>query len=210
MVLRENEMRLPTLSEYLWMLNPICDSNDNGEINTIGFVTTGCMDEFYLVQTSEHGYRMMPGPEFGPRLYRGQTKRYPTCKPQVFRNLTPFNYGQKYIEAIYWTAKRVELSVLLEHHPAIRDIMAWDFDGLSFDLDIQALAQHYLYPTQMLDLSRSKDVAMFFATHEFFGDVKHPTAAIGSNAVIYTIDIKKMLHDQDTNYRLVPVGVDPL
>jgi hypothetical protein len=211
MVLKENGKRLPTLSEYLEMVLPLNGSRDDEQVNQFGLETSGSKDEYYLVQTSPDKYRMMPGPEFSPRLYRGQTKRYSTCKPQLFRGIDKNNARQKFCDFYFWSAKRYELAHIVFHHPAVKDILGWDFDGLVFDFDIQAVAQHYQYQTQMLDLSRNRDVAMFFATHGFEGSELVPRPAVGSEAVLYTIDLRAMLQSQKkSEFRLVPIGIDPL
>jgi hypothetical protein len=51
--------------------------------------------------------------------------------------------------------------------------MACQIEGLDFALSIETIAQHYQYPTQLLDLPWSRDVAMFFATCKYdqAGDV---------------------------------------
>lgn len=211
MVLQEKGKRLPTLAEYVEMLLPIQGSQDDEQVNQFGAVTTGRQDEFFLVQTSPGRYRMMPGPEFSPRLYRGQTRRYPTCKPQLFRDINPYNAEQKYSDLLFWNAKQYELARLMLHHPALRDILSWDFDGLVFDIDMQAIAQHYGYPTQMLDLTRRKDIGMYFATHALTGRESIAEPVIGSEAVLYTIDVRTLLENQkESELQIVPVGVDPL
>lgn len=202
-MLKEYGKRFPTLEEYISMLLPISLS-DNETISHLGAVTTGSDEDFYIVQTSDKGFRLMPGPEFSPRLYRGQSNHYPTCKASLFRG------SYTYADAVYWTAKRVELGNLLVFHPALNDVMSWDFDGLRFDFNLQAVAQHYQYPTQMLDLSRSKDVAMFFATHKFSEVFENPKPAVGSTAVLYTVDVAKLLKAQTGTDIIAPLGLDPL
>ena len=211
MVLKESGKRLPTLSEYLEMALPMNGSRDDEQVNQFGETTSGSKEEFYLVQTSPDKYRMMPGPEFCPRLYRGQTKRHSTCKPQLFRSIDKNNARQKSCDFLFWSAKWYELSYIVFHHPAVKDLLSWDFDGLAFDFDIQSVAQHYQYQTQMLDLSRNRDIAMFFATHNFEGNKLVPRPAVGSEAVLYTIDLREMWQNQkESEFRLVPIGIDPL
>lgn len=202
-MLKEYGKRFPTMKEYVSMLLPI-SLNDNETISDIGAVTSGSDEEFYVVQTSDKGFRLMPGPEFSPRLYRGQWKHYPTCQASLFRKC------KAYADAVYWTVKRIELVKLLFFHPALKEIMSWDFDGLRFDFNLEAAAQHYQYPTRILDLSRSKDVAMYFATHRFSGEFENPTPAVGSTAVLYTVDVAKFLKAQTTTDIMAPIGVDPL
>lgn len=202
-MLKEHEKRFPTVKEYVSMLLPM-SSNDNETISNLGAVTTGSDEEFYVVQTSDKGFRLMPGPEFSPRLYRGQWKHYPTCKASLFRKC------KTYADAVYWTVKRIELGNLLFCHPALKEVMSWNFDGLRFDLNLEAVAQHYQYLTRMLDLSRSKDVAMYFATHRFSGEVGNPIPAVGSAAVLYTVDVAKFLKAQPATGMVAPIGLDPL
>ncbi|HET8791963.1 MAG TPA: hypothetical protein VFM75_12210, partial [Modicisalibacter sp.] len=40
---------------------------------------------------------------------------------------------------------RFELAYLLSGHPAVQDMQQWRFEELSFDFNIQAIAQHYQY-----------------------------------------------------------------
>lgn len=202
-MLKEYAKRFPTLEEYISMLLPI-SLNDNETVSHLGAVTTGSDEEFYVVQTSDKGFRLMPGPEFSPRLYRGQWKHYPTCKASLFRRCAA------YADALYWTVKRIELGNLLFFHPALKDVMSWDFDGLRFDFNLEAVAQHYQYPTRILDLSRSKDVAMFFASHKFSEEFGNPIPAVGSIAVLYTVDVAKLLKAQSLTDIVVPIGLDPL
>lgn len=202
-MLKEYEKRFPTFKEYISILLPI-SLNDNETISNLGAMTTGSDEELYVVQTSDKGFRLMPGPEFSPRLYRGQWKHYPTCKASLFREC------KTYADAVYWTAKRIELGNLLFFHPALKDFMSWDFDGLRFDFNLEAVAQHYQYPTRMLDLSRSKDVAMFFATHRFSEEFENPIPAVGSTAVLYTVDFAKLLKAQPATDMVTPIGFDLL
>lgn len=202
-MLKEHGKHFPTLKEYVSMLLPI-SLDDNDTINQWGAVTSGSDEEFYVVQTSDKGFRLMPGPEFSPRLYRGQRKHYPSCKASLFRNC------KTYADALYWTVKRIELGNLLFSHPALKDVMSWDFDGLQFDFNLEAVAQHYQYPTRMIDLSRSKDIAMFFATHRFSEEFENPIPAVGSTAVLYTVDVAKLLKGRPTTDIVTPIGLDPL
>lgn len=211
MTLKEMGKRLPTLPEYLSMALPIEGFQDDDTVNQVGAVTTGRKDEFFLVQTSSTQYRMMPGPEFTPRLYRGQNKRYPECKPQIFRNINKTNCRQKYCDCLYWTAKQYELTYLVFRHPAVQDMLHWSVEGLSFNFDIRGIAQHYQYQTPLLDVTRHKDIAMFFATHDLVGKDLTPEPAIGNEAVLYTMDARNLWDNQESSgVNLLALGIDPL
>jgi hypothetical protein len=111
---------------------------------------------------------------------------------------------------LYWTAKAVELGDLVIRHPAAKDLLKWDFDGLKYEVDFEAIAQHYGYPTRMLDLTRSRNIAMFFATHHIHEDSR-PEPALGCRAVLYTIDLKQFIENRaNTDGDFAPIGLCPL
>lgn len=203
-MLKKYGLRMLSLNEYLSVIAP-SSAEDNDFINQIGMITSGNDDEYYPVRISENTFRLMPGPEFSPRLYRGQTFRFQPCRPGSFR---PENFS--YSNYIYWSIKCLELWLILKFHPAVGAFVNWKIDGLRFGLDMNAIAQHYQYPTRMLDLSRSRDVAMYFATHKFGGAGRELTPAIGHNAVLYTLDIAQFLRNQPISKSIIPVGLDPL
>jgi len=82
--------------------------------------------------------------------------------------------------------------------------------NVRYKVDFEAIAQHYGYPTQMLDLTRSRDVAMFFATHHIHEDSR-PEPALGCRAVLYTIDLKRFIKNRaNTDGDFAPIGLCPL
>ena len=136
-------------------------SEDEIRFNHIGLVTEVGADLLVAIRTSDRHFRFMPDPEFSPRLYRGETTFHNPCVPSVFRD------GISPIDRCFAIGKWVELSALVDHHPATHDLKECRIGDLSFDLNIEAIAQHYGFRTRLMDFSRSKDVAMFFATCQY-------------------------------------------
>ena len=78
-------MRLPTFDEYVGNLLPIEFEDDNCKINYCGCMTND-KDDYTAIQVGNGKFRLMPGSEFSPRLYRGQNCYYSDCKPSIYRN----------------------------------------------------------------------------------------------------------------------------
>lgn len=203
--LEERGLRLPSVAEFAAMLTSIESPLDKHPINHYGAFTSFDDDYLFPVRTSESHFRFMPGPEFSPRLYRGQTEYFPRCTPSLYR-LAPGL--ARLIRIIKWA----ELSLLLQQHPATMDLAHSRIGPLRFDFNIRSIAQHYGFGTDLLDFSRSKDIAMFFATcREVDGSGQYVAAESKSTAVLYTVDVKSMLESRKGNEAsFLPLGFEPL
>lgn len=202
-MLIEQGKRLISVMEYAHSLLPINFPDDELWINRYGMVSECEVDLLMPVVTSAGSYRFMPGPEFSPRLYRGQNQFFEMCAPSIFR-------VKDDVDALYWAAKSIELSAVMDSHPATSDLMAYQIEGLDFALNIEAIAQHYQYPTQLLDFSRSRDVAMFFATctYDQANDAYSPLQS--GTAVLYTVDFRELILQRGEKCSFLPLGLEPL
>jgi hypothetical protein len=176
------------------MLTNAC--SENRVVNELGMVSDPSPEVFTAVQVSANSYCFMPGPELSTTLYRGQHTKYKQCKPNIFRN-----EKQCYGEYIYWYLKLMEMNFVIQKHPGIIEVSNhWQIGSLRFEINPVAIAQHYDFKTNMLDLTRSKNVAMFFATHKLNRDGKW-VAALGNSAVLYSVSIAKLIKKG-----VIPVG----
>lgn len=148
-------MRLPSIEEFAADLVSMNVAEDGCWISESGAITDTSIDLLLPVRTSDEHFRFMPGPEFSPRLYRGETEFHPVCVPTMFRA------GTSGVGRCFAIAKGFELSTLIDHHPATKALSKSRIGDLSFEFNIQAIAQHYGFKTELMDFSRSKDVAMF-------------------------------------------------
>jgi hypothetical protein len=200
-VLRENGKRLMTREAYAQTLLPSDFEYDDVLVNQYGLHTDPDREILIPIETSPGRFRFMPGPEFSPRLYRGQNQLFAPCRPSLYRC--------EAIEAMYWATKTLELGALLWQHPVCMDFASWNLEGLTFDLNVEAIAQHYGFPTVLLDFSRSKDVAMFFATCAFDSESRQYSPAESGTAVLYTANLRTLLLDPK-RAATVPLGFEPL
>jgi len=195
--------RILNIEEFGAQLLSIDSIDDHSWINDLGCVTECRTDLLMAVQTSAQHFRFMPGPEFSPRLYRGETEFHEVCVPSICRGLCDN-------DAIYWTAKQIELSALLDQHPATHDLANSRIGGLTFGFSAEAIAQHYGYKTLLMDFSRSRDVAMFFATSSFDSEAKQYRPLCSGRAVLYTVDVGKLIQQRKGIAGMIPLGFEPL
>lgn len=201
-MLQEKGKRIGTILEYAHLLLSIRHEEDEAIVNQHGIVTDMGGELLMLIQTAPGLCRLMPGPEFSPRLYRGQNQYFEHGSPSLHRE------GLRQIDRLYWMAKIVELQAVLTKHPAVLDLAACRWEGLAFDIDFEALAQHYGYCTTLLDFSRSRDVAMFFATCAYDSQHKRYAPLSQGDAVLYTADLRSLILQR--HGQVFPLGLEPL
>lgn len=202
--LEQRGLRLPTIDEFASLLASMEAREDEIWINRFGAVTETAADLLVAIRTSDRHFRFMPGPEFSPRLYRGETAFHDPCVPSVFRD------GISPIDRCFAIGKWIELSALMDHHPATHDLKECRIGDLTFDLNIEAIAQHYGFWTRLMDFSRSKDVAMFFATCQYDPITDSYAPMCEGTAVLYTVDLKGLIDYRKCDASFLPLGLEPL
>lgn len=131
-------------------------------------------------------------------LFRGQYeefeeeidgKRYPTCKPNIYR-------GNIIKNPLPHRIKAYEMGCLICKHPlvellGVNGVTIFN-EPFRFQLNLKGLAQHYYNKTTLLDLTSDIDVAKFFATCQYnpAKDNYIPYAADDKLGVIYIYDIQ--------------------
>lgn len=97
------------------------------------------------------------------KLFRGQYRYYNECKSALHRNFSDENF-------LHSSLQIEELKILLESHPIINELMYNKLyhpqisEPIRLSVDCIGLAQHYGIATDMLDFTRNKWTAAFFAT----------------------------------------------
>lgn len=197
-------VRLPSIEEFSAGLVSMQVAEDDSWISEHGAITDTSIDLLLPVRTSEQHFRFMPGPEFSPRLYRGETAFHQMCVPTMFRE------GISDVDRCFAIGKWIELSTLMDHHPATHDLKSSRIGNLSFDLNIEAIAQHYGFKTRLMDFSRSKDVSMFFATCGYDSLTRTYKPLNEGTAVLYTADLKRLIEHRNASAAFLPLGLEPL
>ena len=190
--------KILSINEYRSLLLSCDVQDDYCWINNIGCITYKEKDTLFIVQTSDKHFSLFPGPEFSPRLYRGQTGFYNECVPTLFRKpLTKI----KHLTDIL---KKYEFYKLMAGHPIIRYLQGWCIDEKYFKIDMEGLSGHYEFATPMMDVTQSKDVAMFFAMCEKTEDNQYrPIIDESRYVVLYTVDLKTLLENSNSNFNVI-------
>ena len=192
-----------TIDQYAALLLPFGIQDDHCRVNHYGCVTTEEADSLCVVQTDDSHFSLLPGPEFSPHLYRGQPAFYEECLPSLFR--------KPIIQIKYLTdlLKKYEFYKLMAGHPMIGHLVDWCIDGKCFKVDMEGLAAHYEFATAMIDVSRSRDVAMFFALCEKNKmGIYVPIVDENREVVLYTINLQELIYTNNPAFHVI--GFQPL
>lgn len=110
-----------------------------------------------FIKTSEGKCRIMLGNEFEPYLYRGENQKFEYFQPSLERELLRSEYDH----CIAWIrANQFKRIFKLTPYYQLQNIKLM---GCNFEFDMEALAQHYEFKTNYIDLTKDKEVAEFFA-----------------------------------------------
>ncbi|HIJ97225.1 MAG TPA: FRG domain-containing protein [Desulfuromonadales bacterium] len=196
---------LPTLLELVRYLQDEQKKALSWSEKNFGILEDG---HFSAMAISESEFVLMPPPEFGALIYRGQNQYFEPCLASLYRKKT--NSVERLINMI----RLAEFELLLTAHPAVKDCMEWSLMGLSFKVDFEALAQHYLLQTSLLDFSSNPLVAAFFACCEFNKQDDHKYSPIISDkrppGVLYSLNAAAEISARPDNPRSGTIGLQPL
>lgn len=141
-------------------------------------------------------------------LYRGQSKYYNPCKPNLFRCDKP-----NYLEDLIWSN---ELTVLARSHPMVKlfeqgiDLM---HDIFRFSVNFRGLQQHYYNKTTLLDLTSDIGAAKFFAVTDYDSEKDQYKVHVddGELGVLYYYDIQMptAFRPQSNGIHLSVIGKQP-
>lgn len=194
---------IPTIDHYAALLLPFEIEDDHCRINQYGCVVSEEPGSLCVVQTDDSHFSLLPGPEFSPRLYRGQPTFHEVCLPSLFRK--PITKA-KYLTDLF---KKYEFYKLLAEHPIIGHLLEWRIADKTFKIDMEGLAAHYEFATAMIDVSRSKNVATFFALCEKNDEGQYaPIVDESRQAVLYTVNLQALLYTNNPAFHVI--GFQPL
>ena len=163
-------------------------------------------DKFEMVKGKNGKLFLIPTSFDNSFLFRGQTHFYDKCLPTLYRR-------DKTNEEIFIERLRCcEFEGYLQQLPDVRE-----FEHRNINIDYLGLAQHYGLQTDMIDLTSSIDVALFFAMCNLSSDWKEylpqqeDKEYIGYIYAFPTFEFDSMHQDMYPLYggRLNAIGMQP-
>ena len=195
---------IQTLEQYSEML---CDDS---LMNHYGCYSTPQKDALFSLKVSNKEILLLPAPQFSPLLYRGENcNNRLICKPTLFRNL-------KFEEKLVSILKKYEFLHAIKTHPLTKEFKNRyfltnysEFPNYKLKLDYEAISQHYGFITDHLELTRDKDIAMFFMTSKYISEEKRyiPISDSSKRGIFYTYDFK--LGIRQGEHSINPIGFQP-
>lgn len=113
--------------------------------------------EGLIVKVTDNKFRILIGNEYEPYLYRGENKKYDYFQPSLQR--LKVNSPEYCLE---WIKKELFIDIFKET-PYYKRLCGLQVRQYFFDFDLEAIAQHYEFKTDYIDLTRNQEVAEFFA-----------------------------------------------
>lgn len=153
----ENVSSLPTIVDVVESLSKM---EVDESIRNVGPSVFRMDVDTYNVVTREEGKNipmLFPNSTSSATFYRGQNKFWNKCVPTLYRNNNASSYDHKLINQI----KMAEFFSVVLSHPVVMDFTS------NFYLDLTAIAQHYGFSTDYLDITNNKWVAAFFACTQY-------------------------------------------
>lgn len=140
-------------------------------------------------------------------LYRGQNEEFVPCLPTIYRG-APTD-----VQVFIQRMRLIQFERLLKSHPVVTGF----FERHHFYVDVEGLAQHYGLKTEVLDLTSSLDVALFFATCKYNMDSNRYDCYNDNElheAVLYVFDpimdnepVPSIHTDQYMHGNITPIGL---
>lgn len=194
------------LKEAIWAFE-LSRLQDNINDPHMGMFFLPPANKFEKVKNKEGKYILLPTALDQSYVFRGQTKFYNECLPTLYRQ-QDITEEEELIERL----RCCEFEVYLKQLPQVAD-----FEQRNFNIDFVGLAQHYGLKTDVIDLTNSLDVALFFAMCNMSDDGKtfHPQEEdkdyIGYIYAVGTTEFANGANDIKSLFdgRLSAIGMQP-
>ncbi len=151
------ERKLMSMEDYFDSLN---DYDIAGSaVNKYGNLTRSDI-RGVVVETSPDKFGIILGHEFNPIVYRGMNNDWVFMPDSQRYEL--FDGKERIRHSINWIKKQ-EFLKLMSGTPYFTRISDYKISGHSYKLDTEAISKHFNYMSDYVDVTRSMEVAYFFA-----------------------------------------------
>lgn len=185
------EVSLPNISDYVGLLND--ELLANSMVNRHGLITNASIQGVFT-EVKPNKFGIILAPEFSPLIFRGQNNDYPFMPASQRYELSD---GKERIRhSIDWIKKQ-EFIKLISNTPYYTRAQLFKILDYNYEMDMEAVAKHYNYVSDYLDVSRNMMIAYFFA-YTYVDNEKNQLLPIEDfekySPTLYIGNIKK-LHD---------------
>jgi len=196
---------LPKLYEHIELMND--EQLANSLINKYGLVTTNEVLGTFI-ETRPNKFGLMIGSEFNPLIYRGANQDYVFMPTSQRFELAD---GQERIRhSIDWIKKH-EFLTLVSKTPYCTRTQKFKVLDYNYEVDLEAIAKHYNYMSDYLDITRSIMVAYFFA-YTYFDKEKRQILPIDDfdkyTPMLYVGNLKDLKNN--TPQAIEKIGFQPV
>ncbi|WP_407425081.1 FRG domain-containing protein [Treponema sp.] len=142
------------------------------------------------MQTKPHVFGIMLGEECNPFLYRGENKKYDDFVPGSKR----YDFSKpdtELTQCIDWIKKQEFLN-LFKQSPYYNRCRKFSVLDCNYDFDLEAVAQHYGFVTNYIDVTKDLFTALFFAyTYKDCNGQYHPVSDFSEySPMLYTANMQ--------------------
>ena len=205
LIINDEPKGLIALKQYIQLLNDPQDATSF--VNCYGAVIDrSFMGQF--IRTDKDKFRIISNSSFSPLIYRGENKIYKNFIPSLLRIDT-----DSVEHAIEWIKKEEFINLIMTspYNTYLSSKDNLSVFNCSFDIDFEAIAQHYGFATNYLDFSTDMGIAMFFAYTQYLepGKFEQVSDFRKYSPVLYIGNMKKLYQEKDDEvFRIV--GIQPV
>ncbi len=187
--------KLQDINAYITCLNEPSYATSN--IDAFGCYTDPYRFVGQYISTDNDTFGVILGHEFNPFIYRGENDDYKHFKPSALR--FEFSKEGEQVRHCINFIKKQEFLQLFKETPYYNRCEQFRVLNCKFRFDFEAIAQHYEFISNYIDITKDLGTALFFAyTYQENGkyypitdfDKYHPTLYIGNLKNIYAQNSK--------------------
>ena len=155
------------------------------------------------MKTRGHTFGIMLGEECNPFLYRGENQKYDDFVPSAKRyDLSKFDSQLK--QCLSWIKKQ-EFINLFKESPYYKRCKKFSVLDCNYDFDLEAVAQHYGFDTNYIDVTKDLFTALFFAYTYKDNNGYHPITDFSKyRPMLYTANMQ--LFDENVLDQIKIIG----
>ena len=191
---------LPNTDFYFNTLNE--ESYAFSNIDNWGAYTDPIRFDGYFIENNPNEFGIILGHEFSPFIYRGQNQDYPNFIPTANRYELE-KETEQLRHCIDWVKKQ-EFLQLFQKTPYFERCQNFQVLNCKFKFDLDAIAQHYEFISNYIDITKDLFVALFFVyTYQEKGQYFPITDFERYSPTLYIGNLKKIYKHNPKSLKII-------